>query len=224
MTLIVPAKIVKSNRKSVALAINEKGELIVRAPHRITSQEISRILEQRREWILKNQQQMSQRLGRKRSIEPENGTLIPFCGKEYIIRLGAYGGIEIRNDELLLPNSPERKKLLIAWLKKQARLAFEKSADNYSRVMGLKYSAIKLSNAKTRWGTCNVHNVIRFSWRLVMCPQAVLDYVVVHELCHIRHRNHGKGFWEDVERIDPYYKEKRKWLREHAEIIHYFES
>jgi len=57
-----------------------------------------------------------------------------------------------------------------------------------------------------------------------MCPQSVLDYVVVHELCHIRHRNHGKEFWEAVESIYPNFKENRKWLRDHTEIIHYFEA
>lgn len=78
------------------------------------------------------------------------------------------------------------------------------------------YSQVVIRDQKTRWGSCSSSGTLSFNYRLMLAPPAILDYVVVHELCHIRHMNHSADFWHAVEQILPDYKEKRKWLKEHG--------
>ncbi len=78
---------------------------------------------------------------------------------------------------------------------------------------------IRIKDQKTRWGSCSSKNNLNFSWRLIMAPERVLDYVVVHELCHLTHMNHGKEFWALVESVMPDYKDCKKWLRENEKSL-----
>lgn len=90
---------------------------------------------------------------------------------------------------------------------------------HWSRVMNLQYTSFRLSSAKTRWGSCSGKNSINLNWRLVMTPAEVIDYVVIHELAHIKQKNHSVKFWEIVQTYDPLWKQRRKWLRENQGII-----
>lgn len=83
----------------------------------------------------------------------------------------------------------------------------------YSELTGIKYSKIKINKAKTRWGSCSSKGSLNFNYRLYFAPLEILDYVVVHELSHIREMNHSKKFWNRVELVIPDYKKRRKWLR-----------
>lgn len=89
----------------------------------------------------------------------------------------------------------------------------------WSGVMNLQYTSFRLSSAKTRWGSCSGKNSINLNWRLVMTPNEVIDYVVIHELAHIKQKNHSVKFWEIVQKYDPLWKHRRKWLRENQGII-----
>lgn len=88
----------------------------------------------------------------------------------------------------------------------------------YSTVTGLKYRSFKISGAKSRFGSCTSKGVLSFSWRLIFFPQEIMDYVVVHELTHLKEFNHSKGFWERVGLVLPDYKRHRKWLKENGII------
>ena len=83
----------------------------------------------------------------------------------------------------------------------------------------LRFNAIKITSAKTRWGSCTSKKNLNFSYRLILCPEKVIDYVISHELAHLTHMNHSKDFWWEVERIMPDYKEHKKWLRDNASIF-----
>jgi len=101
----------------------------------------------------------------------------------------------------------------IPFLKQKARIAISDRVGYYAKIMELSYKNIRISNAKTRWGSCSPKNTLSFSWRLILFPQDIIDYVVVHELAHIKHKNHSKMFWDYVKTICPDYLNKRKWLR-----------
>ena len=89
----------------------------------------------------------------------------------------------------------------------------------YSHFISHPYHTITIRDQKTRWGSCSSRGNLSFNWRLMLAPPAVLDYVVVHELCHLEHMNHSKDFWQCVESILPDYKERRKWLKEHGQEL-----
>jgi len=85
--------------------------------------------------------------------------------------------------------------------------------------MGVKYASMKMSEAKRRWGSCGAGNTLNFAWRLVMCPQSVIDYVVVHELSHIPYKDHSPKFWTRVATVMPNYKEAQEWLRLNRKLM-----
>lgn len=83
----------------------------------------------------------------------------------------------------------------------------------------LKYNSIKITSAKTRWGSCTSKKNLNFSYRLILTTPKVIDYVIVHELAHLKHMNHSKRFWSEVESMMPDYKESEKWLKKHWSLI-----
>lgn len=104
-------------------------------------------------------------------------------------------------------------------LSKQAASVLKEKADIYARKIGVSYHRITIRTQKTRWGSCSSQKNLNFNCLLMLCPEEVQDYVVVHELCHIRQMNHSPAFWSEVERILPDYKKQRKWLKENGKII-----
>ena len=106
--------------------------------------------------------------------------------------------------------------------RREARAVVTEVAEAEARRLGVTYTAIQIRDQRTRWGSCSPRGTLTFNWRLVLAPYAVLDYVVVHELCHLREANHGPGFWHLVAQARPGYKVPRAWLRRHGhELLAY---
>ncbi len=112
-----------------------------------------------------------------------------------------------------LPDS-ERKRYM-----ETARDIFTQKTAYYARIMGVTYGRITIREQKTRWGSCSAAGNLNFNWRLILAPEPVLDYVVIHELAHRREMNHSKAFYDVVESVLPDYKEARKWLRQNGDSL-----
>ena len=112
----------------------------------------------------------------------------------------------------------ERKRLEILEkrYKNAARAQFEMRAAHYRQLTGGHYTSITVRDQKTRWGSCSSRGTLSFNYRLIFAPPVILDYVVVHELCHLTHMNHSKDFWDMVAGIMPEHKTYRRWLRDHG--------
>lgn len=104
-------------------------------------------------------------------------------------------------------------------LKRKARELIEPLLEDYSEIMGVSYGQVAIRAQKTRWGSCSGKKNLNFNCLLALCPEAVIRYVVVHELCHLRHMNHSKAFWEEVEEYMPDYKTHRAWLRKNGDLL-----
>lgn len=100
-----------------------------------------------------------------------------------------------------------------------AREQFERRAAYYQRITGGTYTSVTVRDQKTRWGSCSSRGTLSFNYRLIFAPPVILDYVVVHELCHLTHMNHSKDFWDMVASVMPEYKVCRKWLRDHGQEL-----
>lgn len=103
--------------------------------------------------------------------------------------------------------------------RKAAKQYIYERVEYYLPMTGGNYTAIRIGDQKTRWGSCSSNKTLSFSWRLMLAPPRVLDYVVVHELCHLTYMNHSKEFWAKVASIDPDYREHRKWLKENGDSL-----
>ncbi len=213
---LLSPRIIKSNRKTITLVIDQNGELIIRAPRFVSDREIMKLVEAKRDWIIKRQQEIEKTDKLKQELTIRDGSVIPFMGEDRTISIGEYRRILLTETEIQIPMVHDPEKVFMKWLKTQALYTLQESVEHYAELMGLSYEEVKLSNARTSWGTCTSKRVLRFSWRLILCPIEMLDYVVVHELSHIRHMNHSREFWACVEAVLSDYKNRRKWLKAHS--------
>jgi hypothetical protein len=103
--------------------------------------------------------------------------------------------------------------------KLKAKILLQKRVNYFSHKYKFKYNKIKISNAKTRWGSCSANNNLNFNWKIIFAPKNVIDYLIIHELVHTIHKNHQKNFWNMVEKIQPDYKKNREWLKKHSYLL-----
>ncbi|MCP4140454.1 MAG: M48 family metallopeptidase [Chloroflexi bacterium] len=222
--MTTPAKIIRSRRKSIALVVQPDGELIIRAPKRATRKQIDNLIEKHTNWIAKKQMQAKETQALFAPHLFREGESFPFLGKDYPLEF-----IDLEKPKLNLEKTfqlakssqGQAEKVFEQWYKKQAREIFAERVTHYAQKHGFSYKKVKLSSAKKRWGSCSAKGNLNLTWRLVMMPIEIIDYVVVHELCHLRELNHSKAFWAEVERILPDYKVRRKWLKEKGNKFHF---
>lgn len=159
------------------------------------------------------------------ALPPENlhGYSLLLLGKPCKILLAPITkvGYDKEKDFIYLPeqNSKER---LIKWLKNNAKRIFTEVTAQTAMRMGVSYQSVSVNSARRRWGSCSGENAIHYSFRLLYAPKEVIEYVVVHELAHTKHKNHSKAFWLEVEKYVPDWKEKRNWLKTHAALMEIF--
>lgn len=218
-TLPEISQLVRSKRKTVGLTVTEEGLLIVRAPLRMPLAQIKQAVYGKTDWIIKKQAEQLARMARKCTHAYLEGETFLFLGEPYLLCYRS-GLKKIRTEEgllLLPPCTPEEAKtLLTEWYKRQARAVFYDRLQYYAPVIGVVPGSVRLSSAHGRWGSCGPNNSINLVWRLVLAPLNVIDYVAVHELCHIRRRDHSAAFWKLVQGILPQYKTARRYLKEHG--------
>ena len=220
--MILPDKIIRSSRRSIAVCIDRFGAVIVRAPKCVDEKRIYAFLEEKQGWIAQKKAQSKSVLP---TLPPQNldGYRFLLLGKTCEIRL--YEGRNVLFDEenhlLSLPCKGAKERLL-KWLKDNAKRIFSAVTKRKAKEMGLAYQSVSISSAKTRWGTCSGDNKIRYTFRLLYAPKEVIEYVVVHELSHVRYKNHSALFWREVEKYVPDWKSRRKWLKDHGALMEIF--
>lgn len=115
--------------------------------------------------------------------------------------------------------TPEQRAGLEKRYREAAKEYFPKRADYYASLLGVTYERVRIAEQKTRWGSCSSKGTLSFNWKLMLAPPKVLDYVVIHEVCHLKEMNHSPHFWKLVEEFMPDYKEYRKWLKENGNTL-----
>jgi len=214
----IPYEIVRSDRKSIALVIDSEANLIVRAPRKAKESDIADFVAKKKRWIADKQHQVSV-FGEKHSpVVFESGESLLYLGNTYTILKDTVTDIQFSSTNILIPDRCTKADV-IAWLKGEAETVLTERVTRYAGIMGVTYSSVKLSEAKARWGSCSTKDNLNFAWRLIMCPMAVLDYVVVHELSHIAYKNHSPGFWARVKTVLPNYKEQQDWLKVNRKLM-----
>ena len=220
--MILPDKIIRSKRKTLSLCVKSTGEVIVRAPLKISEEKIHAFVQEKQGW-LESQKRKRERAGVRLPTETVDGYPLPILGEYYQITL--FDGAAIRLDtqakRLYLPKEKTEKRLVV-WLKENALRIFTLQTERLAAKMGLRFQSVSISLAKTRWGTCSSEGKIRYTYRLLYAPREVVDYVIVHELAHLKFMNHGKAFWSLVERYVPEYKRLRKWLKDRGALMEIF--
>lgn len=211
--------LIHSRRKTVALIVQPDGSLVVRAPLRATRRQVEEVVQSRLDWIHRAQEKMR----KAQSAHPvgafKPGAEFPFLGRLYRLRLAANNRQPLTLGSVFTLDRrdlPQARQVFEQWYRAQARLVIGLRVETLARQHDFKVAGVRISGAKTRWGSCSAAGTLSFTWRLVLLPVEVIDYVAVHELVHLRIKNHQKAFWERVAAILPDYKAQRKWLRENG--------
>ena len=205
-------KIIKSLRKTLSLQI-KNGEILVKAPFFMREKTIKTFIEKHQKWIDKKLES-SKKISKKIFQEWEK---FYFLWEEKILKIWRYEKkIYIEGDNIFLnkENKKSFKEIFLEFYKKEAREYITKRVEHYAEKNNFSYNKIKITTANTRWGSCSSKKNLNFTYKLIMAPKEVIDYVVVHELCHLKEMNHSKSFWNEVQKIIPNYKKKSLWLKE----------
>lgn len=149
------------------------------------------------------------------------GTVIPVEGRELTLSQATGRGVRVEGNHLLVPGNPETMGVRVAaWLKVLARDRLALASTRYAELVGRRYASLAIRDTRSRWGSCSPDGRLMYSWRLIMAPPAVLDYVAAHEVAHLVELNHSAAYWRVVTGICPDWKDHRAWLRTHGSTLH----
>ena len=201
--------------------VTHDAMLVVRAPMRTPLHYIEKLVAEKSDWIERKIREFEKRpKATKKTFQA--GEEFLYLGKKYRLALSDGLKIETTKDlELFFPRVFlwRAHPRMLDWYKKQAQKEICERTKIMAEKLNLTYSSLKISNAKTNWGSCGPKNSLNFNWRLIMAHERVVDYVIIHELMHIVEKNHSAKFWNKVASVMPEYKTARKWLRENSKVL-----
>ena len=214
------AEVVRTSRRKTARIKIEDSVVSIVVPEDLSVDRIDELLAKKHRWIAEkmSKQQAAQPARTKEFI---SGEAFSYLGRNYRLKVkkGPFTPVKLINGHLVatLPEGAAKphmvRNALARWYQAQALPKFEEKTKRYAKLIGVKPSATGIKNYKARWGSCNSNGAIDFNWKLIMAPHSVVDYVVVHELCHLRRFDHSKEFWNHVARYCPDYQDRKLWLK-----------
>ena len=235
---VVAYALKRARRRSIGFIVGIDG-LSVNAPKWVVVGDIETALREKANWILRKlgeQQERQQRLHAAK-VDWRDGTSIPFLGEAVIVVLdprttgavlnadaaaptavqGQLAGVPRLTLHIGLPHTASAEQIRDAvqsWLQRQAKRVFEERCRHFTQQLGVRYTRLSLSSAQTRWGSATADGTIRLNWRLIHFAMPTIDYVVAHELAHLREMNHSPRFWEVVRSVVPDYEQARGTLKD----------
>lgn len=224
----------KRSSKSKYIRINVyPGEVVVTSPVKVPESEAERFLKSREQWVIKKLGEFEiSGIKQYGSYGFNGGEELPFLGRVMSLLVVESDcrrtDVTVSDDRIIVyvNNSLERearnkeiRSALEKWYIEKARKIILDRLKFFQKKLGVEYNSIRIKNQKTRWGSCSRKKNLNFNWKLLLAPAEIIDYVIVHELCHLRYMNHSDKFWAAVEQVFPSYKEHRKWLRENGRFL-----
>ncbi|WP_335872330.1 M48 family metallopeptidase [Bacillus sp. 2205SS5-2] len=209
------------NQKSIEISIDLYANIEVKAPKGTSNERVLKVIEARWDWIQQHSKEMKDRtMGQKKKVY-DHGESFLYLGNSYPIQI--IQELDIKQDHVefdgktlyiyvKLLEDENIKQALKRFYYRQCKAIVEKRTQFYRNHFKTKPRSIRISDSQRTWGTCDSKLQLTFNWKLAMAPQEVIDYVVVHEMCHMVHLNHDRSFWRLVGKIMPKYKEMENWL------------
>lgn len=212
-----------TRRKSVGITVHADRRVTVRAPHGVSAAEIEKIVRKKGEWILKKQQAFEAYPAAPPPHQYVSGEIYFYLGQRYRLRLieDKDEGVQANGGRLILrvrdTNDGQRKeKLVEGWYRQQATILFpQRLTAVYPRAarLGIPFPQLKIRKMKSRWGSCSSKGTVTLNLKLIEMPEAVIDYVLLHELAHLKEHNHSKAYYRVLDELLPDWKERREELK-----------
>ncbi|MDA7830045.1 M48 family metallopeptidase [Gammaproteobacteria bacterium] len=221
------AEIVKTSRKRSASIQIIDGKVKIRVPKSLSDKRINDLIKKRTPWIQIKLEEYSKRptVVQKKYID---GEAYAYLGKKFSLKHieGESPSIKLKSGQFLvsIPKNKLHKNiktedLILNWYRSHAQKYLQDRTDEFSKVIGVSPSSVSIKNYKSRWGSCAINGNIDYNWKIIQAPKNVIDYVVVHELCHLIEHNHSPKYWGNVERIMPNWRDSKDWLKHNSDIL-----
>ncbi|WP_460051703.1 M48 family metallopeptidase [Sessilibacter sp. MAH2] len=209
-------------RKSLEVRISQ-GQVLVSVPHFVNEPEVLRFLISKRAWILKKVGEQNHLLDTKPKREFCDGANWPYLNENLTLRLyfGSKLDVNRRDNELLISLSRRSKSSIESqvrgalefWYKEQALRVLSEKSFALAKLINQDFTEVRVRKTKSRWGHCTSKGVLQYNWLIMLAPEAIADYLVAHEVSHLRHFNHSPEFWSLVASLCPDYQQRRRWLK-----------
>ncbi len=220
-----------ARRKTLSICVYPDNRVVVAAPVRLSKEEIVRFVEKKSDWVRKRLN-INREKKNKKPRQFVTGEKLLLLGREYTLKVqaGPPGDVFMENGSIAVPlppaASPEEDRInvrnrLATWYVGLALKKIKERLPLFAKEVGASPRRVTIKAMKSRWGSCSSRGSISFAWNIIMAPEPVLDYLVVHELCHLVHHDHSAEYWELVGSVIPDYSEKRKWLRQNGEALNF---
>ncbi|WP_300262229.1 SprT family zinc-dependent metalloprotease [Clostridium sp.] len=222
---IIDFELILSKRKTMSIEISVEGEVKVRAPIGISEEVIISHVRKKGNWIIEKKEQACKRNYKKVEKSYKDGDLFMYLGNEYPLKIKFSPflkkiSVNLIEKELVVHinkyNKEKLRKAIELWYREEGLRIIKERVKHYLKFYPLNARSVKVKEQKRRWGSCTYYNDLLFNWRCIMAPLEVIDYIVVHEMTHMIHKNHSKNYWIYVSKIIPNYKEKKIWLKDNG--------
>ena len=213
-----------SRRKKVTITVERDRKVVVRAPETTSTEQIARIIEQKKPWLYEklNHGQKYQVRPHPPGKEVANGECALYLGQEYQIELGETDSGEVEFDrKFLVPplKGEQRREVLRGWYLERAKETILPRVSRHARELGVEVAEAKIVDNRYRWGSCTPRDHVNLNWRLIKAPMHVIDYVIVHELAHLLEANHTPRFWNIVRAKVANSEKAKEWLKSHGQML-----
>jgi len=220
-----------SKAKQIRITII-KDKVRVSFPRETNEEKVKGFVEEKKAWILKilDANKLSEVKNPQKNYQA--GEVCLYQGRSYMLQTKVYQGskpcLKLIDNVIwvyLPENIPENnwallvKEELSKWYKNQAQQVYQEKLEQYSKVMGLKYNKLRIKNQATRWGSCSSKGNLNLNWRVIMASEDVIDYLIIHELAHLKFMNHSQQFWQLVAIFKPDYEVWKKWLKDNGRTL-----
>ena len=215
----------KSKRRKTSEIHVDKKSVEIIVPETKSLSEIKKMVEGKRNWILQRQSQLRQE---KPGPTYQNNTTVPYLGKNYklVIKLAQKSdGISKKNSRFVIslrskrPSKKKTKLLYESWILENSQSILHKAMVRYSRKVGVKPKKIQMKKLRSKWGSLSNDNTININLHLLKADQKIVDYIILHEICHLKIKQHSHHFWSFIEQFDPTYRDKVEWLNNNGKPI-----
>lgn len=213
-------EITRTSRTKTASLKVEDGMVVIVVPKKLDIEKIEKLVADKHAWII-NKIALHSTATPTSNKQYISGEAFPYLGRNYRLKVlkGELGPTKLVNGRITIsiPDSVKQhhyiRRFLIHWYKRNAVKKITEKVRRYEKLVGVETSVVRIKEFKSRWGSCTPYGDIEFNWVIVMAPNRIVDYVVVHELCHLLHHDHSPQFWKEVERVMPDYQECKEWLK-----------
>ncbi len=218
----VEYEVIRSKRKTADVVIERDGRIVVRAPDEITDQRIEDLVEAKQRWIYMNLAEWRDLNATKVLREYKAGEGFLYLGRSYRLSLVADqdeplmlkdGRFRLRRDLVDKGQIEAAKSAFRDYYVQRGMAKIPPRVAYYAPKIGVRPAAVDVRELGNRWASCSPSGDLAFHWKTMMAPLTILDYIVVHELCHLHHRDHTDAFWNEVDKVMPGYREQKEWLR-----------